>query len=125
MAAPAPLSPLAVLVRSADADALRFALALGGTAVAAGEAVTLALFGEAVGRWCGALEADPRWADEVALVRQLSAAHGAPLRVLACSAAVDAAGLDPDALETRGVVTTVAGWPAIWREVRAGRVVVV
>ncbi len=119
-------SALAVLVRSVDVGAPRFALDLVGTSVAAGEEVTLALFGPAVGVWLRELRGPlGAFGRDLALVRAMAEAGGGTLSVYACSAAVAELGEDPDALEDARIVDCVLGWPGIWREIRLARLVVI
>ena len=123
--APAPVA-LGLLVRASDAGAPAFALALAGTAVAADDPVCIALFGPSVAAWLGAARAgDASFARELALVRAMADVSRVPFEVLACSAAVDELGEDPEALEDSRVVDGVLGWPAIWRRLRTRQVVVV
>lgn len=110
---------LAVFLRSRGSGAVRFAIDISATALAAGEFVKFVVFAEAI---AGFLEAarDEHVAHDLLAVRAL-ARHQGSFEVLACSGGVEDLGLDPDTLVTEGVVDDVVGMPAIWRRTRTLR----
>ncbi len=122
---PSPSSPFtALFVRGAEPADLRFAVDLAGSALATGEGVIIALFEAAVGAFADAAR-DPRLGPDLVALRALAQLGGHRFEVVACSRAVETAGLDPDAVEAETGIDAVLGMPAIWRRVRDARVIVI
>lgn len=107
----------------AEAD-LRFAVDLAGSAVAVGEGVLIALFEAAVAS-VARLPAGGRLATDLEAVQALARMSERPFEIVACSRAVDDAGLDPDRLEADTAIDAVLGMPAIWRRVSGARIIVI
>ncbi len=117
--------PLVIFLRAADWDARHFAVSVAITAAALGDAVHLALFGEALRAF-----ADGRFGEgappHAAAVRVppldatlAEARRDLGVRVVACDTAVRLAGLDPQAVVPP--LDALVSLPSLWRIAQGGR----
>jgi hypothetical protein len=114
----------AFFLRTGAEKDLRFAVDLAGSAVAVGEGVLIALFEAAVAT-VARLPAGGRLGTDLEAAQALARVSERPFEIVACSRAVDDAGLDPDEVEADTPIDAVLGMPAIWRRVSGARIIVI